>query len=199
MAHAAAEPAAHTIHLPPERPVARTPRAAARKRPGCPAFLPEPLDRAELLPLLAAAFDIQRPGCWGRTAPSARNREQVAVYAVAPDAVYRFDAHSQQLHGVPADANLLGELAAGAPVMLVYVADLDAQERRHEEEHGVLTAADAGDLVENVYRHCEAAGLATAVRGRIDRAALARALGLGPTHRIVLAQSVGHPQSATGH
>jgi len=44
--------------------------------------------------------------------------------------------------------------------------------------------------------HCAAAGLGTVVRGLVDRRLLAHALGLKPTQRIALAQSVGYPQPA---
>jgi len=44
-----------------------------------------------------------------------------------------------------------------------------------------------------VYQYCAAAGLATGVRGWVDRPLLAKALGLRADQRIVLAQCVGFP------
>jgi len=41
--------------------------------------------------------------------------------------------------------------------------------------------------------YCAAEGLATVVRGSVDREALAQALELLPEQRVVLAQSVGYP------
>jgi nitroreductase len=51
--------------------------------------------------------------------------------------------------------------------------------------------ADAGCIAQNVYLTCAAIGLATVVRGLVDRRLLAPALGLRPTQRIALAQTVG--------
>jgi phosphoribosylcarboxyaminoimidazole (NCAIR) mutase len=44
-----------------------------------------------------------------------------------------------------------------------------------------------------VYLICAAAGLATVVRGLVDRKTLAPALGLRMEQRIVLGQTVGFP------
>jgi hypothetical protein len=48
-------------------------------------------------------------------------------------------------------------------------------------------------MAQNVYLYCASAGLATVVRGLVDRRRLAVALGLKPTQRIALAQTVGLP------
>jgi nitroreductase len=64
------------------------------------------------------------------------------------------------------------------------------------EERTFLAGADAGCIAQNVYLFCAGAGLATVVRGLIDRDRLARALGLSKAQRVALAQSVGYPQSA---
>ncbi|WP_173586024.1 nitroreductase family protein, partial [Methylogaea oryzae] len=47
---------------------------------------------------------------------------------------------------------------------------------------------------QNVYLYCASERLATVVRGSIDEAALAKAMGLKPQQRIVLSQSVGYPK-----
>jgi hypothetical protein len=43
-----------------------------------------------------------------------------------------------------------------------------------------------------VYLFCAASGLATVVRGLIDRPALAKRMGLNPSQRVILAQTVGY-------
>jgi nitroreductase len=55
----------------------------------------------------------------------------------------------------------------------------------------LFTGADAGFISENVYLFCASEGLATVVRGSVDRAALAKVMKLRPDQRILLAQSVG--------
>lgn len=58
-------------------------------------------------------------------------------------------------------------------------------------ERRFYCGADAGAIAQNVYLFCAAEGLATGVRGPVDRRALARTLGLGARQRVLLAQTVG--------
>ena len=51
----------------------------------------------------------------------------------------------------------------------------------------------AGLISENVYLFCASEGLATVVRGMIDREPLAKAMKLDAGQAIVLAQTVGYP------
>lgn len=65
------------------------------------------------------------------------------------------------------------------------------------DERSFLAGADAGFIAQNVYLQCVVAGLATVVRGLIDRRQLAHALGLKRTQRIALAQTVGYPAATS--
>jgi len=85
------------------------------------------------------------------------------------------------------------DFVAGAPPNLVYAADFGRMPDATEHERELLAGADAGAIAQNVYLACASMGLATVVRGLIDRRGLAAALGLSPTQRIALAQSVGRP------
>jgi nitroreductase len=58
----------------------------------------------------------------------------------------------------------------------------------------MYAAADTGFISENVYLYCASEGLSTVVRAAIDKPALAKAMGLRPDQRIILAQSVGYPK-----
>jgi nitroreductase len=62
-----------------------------------------------------------------------------------------------------------------------------------EEDKVLYSAADAGFIAQNVYLFCASEGLATVVRGAVDRLALAKAMKLAPTQKVVLAQTVGYP------
>jgi nitroreductase len=55
-------------------------------------------------------------------------------------------------------------------------------------------AVDTGFISENVYLFCASEGLATVVRGSIDRATRAKAMKLRPDQKIILAQTVGYPK-----
>jgi SagB-type dehydrogenase family enzyme len=171
---------------------------ALAKRRSTREFRPEPVPLAQVSALLWAAFGINRAGSWGRTAPSAHDRQAVTVYVVLPEGAYRYEPGEHRLQRVHADdlRALTGtqEFAATAPLNLVYVVDFGQEEEVDEEEHGFLAGADVGCIAENVYLYCAATGLATVVRGLIDRRPLAQALGLRRSQRIALAQSIGYPR-----
>jgi nitroreductase len=80
-----------------------------------------------------------------------------------------------------------------APVNLIYVADLARMGRASQADKEFYSATDTGFVSQNVYLYCASEGLATVVRGMVDREALSRAMGLRPDQRIVLAQTVGYP------
>ncbi len=81
-----------------------------------------------------------------------------------------------------------------APLNLIYVADHSKTGKAGDEERGLFVPADAGFISQNVYLFCASEGLATVVRGLIDRSNLAKVLKLRPDQRIILAQSVGYPK-----
>jgi hypothetical protein len=80
-----------------------------------------------------------------------------------------------------------------APLNLVYVADFSLMAEASAEDRPFFAAADAAVIAQNVYLFCAYAGLATVVRGLVDRKRLARAMGLRTDQRIALAQTVGFP------
>lgn len=168
---------------------------ALQRRRSTRAFLPEPLPLETVSALSWAAFGINRRDTGGRTAPSAHNWQEIDIYAVLPEGSYRFDANASQLLLVKAgDLRALTgtqDFVASAPLNLVYVADFARMRDARDEERSFLAGADAGCIAQNVYLYCACAGLATVVRGLIDRRRLAAALGLARTQRIALAQSVG--------
>jgi nitroreductase len=155
------------------------------------------LPTALLSTLLWAAFGINRPDSGKRTAPSAHNWQEIEVYAVLAERVFRYDAasHTPQ-RTVSGDLRALTGLqdfVERAPLNLVYVANLTRMTDASAEDRLFFLAADAGFVAQNVYLFCAAEGLATVVRGLVDRKALAPAMGLRTDQRIVLAQTVGYP------
>jgi SagB-type dehydrogenase family enzyme len=186
------------IELPPPDLAAAGPLAALlRARRSTREFSPQPLSEALLSALLWAAFGINRPDAGARTAPSARNWQEIDVLAVMERGTYRYDARAHVLHAVRSGdlRALTGEqdFVGGAPLDLVYVANFAKMTGADAEQRAFFAAADAGFVAQNVYLFCAAANLATVVRGLIDRRRLAQALGLPVDQRIVLAQTVGHP------
>ena len=160
-------------------------------------FDARPLPTQLLSNLLWAANGVNRPDSGKRTAPSARNWQEIDIYVALADGTYRYDPPSHGLEPVSRDdlRRLTGvqDFVAQAPLNLIYVANLDRMADATPEHQALYSAADTGFIAQNVYLFCASAGLATVVRGSVDRQALAAALGLGPQQQIVLAQTVGYP------
>jgi nitroreductase len=162
-------------------------------------FSAEKLPTQIVSDLLWAAFGINRSATGGRTAPSAHNWQEIDIYVATADGLYLFDAKAQALQPVLAqDVRALTgtqDFVRDAPINLVYVADFSHMDGDiGQEDKKILAAADTGFIGENVYLFCASAGLATVVRGSVDKEALAKAMKLKPTQWIVLAQSVGYPK-----
>lgn len=162
------------------------------------AFAPEALPAQTLANLLWAAWGVNRADSGKRTAPSARNWQEVDVYVALPSGVFLYDAAANTLK--PVVAGDLRALTGGqdfvkdAPVTLVFVADTARMKGAHADDQKALAWADAAFISQNVYLFCASEGLATGVRAMLDRDALAKAIKLTPTQMVVFAQSVGFPK-----
>jgi SagB-type dehydrogenase family enzyme len=160
-------------------------------------FSGEPLPQQVLSNLLWAAFGVNRPETGGRTAPSARNWQEIDVYVALGDGLYVYDAKGHALKRVLAqDVRALSGTqshAGEAPLTLIYVADERRMGMADSETRRVFAAADAGFIAQNVYLFCASEGLGSVVFASIDRDRFAQAAGLRPEQRITLAQSVGYP------
>jgi SagB-type dehydrogenase family enzyme len=162
------------------------------------AFSSEKLPAQVLSNLLWAAFGVNRPDSGKRTAPSAVNWQEIDIYVATADGLYVYGAKAHRLNPVLGEdiraATGLQPFVKEAPVNLVYVADLAKTGMVSVEDRDLYTAADTGFIAQNVYLFCASEGLATVVRGSVDRAALAKLMKLRPDQRITLAQTVGYPK-----
>ena len=161
-------------------------------------FSDKQLSPQTLSNLLWAGFGINRPENAHRTAPSAMNSQEVDLYVAMADGLYLYDAKAHALKLVLAE-DLRGAtgnqpFVAEAPVDLVYVSDLAKTGNASAEDRLLYGGAHTGFISENVYLYCASEGLATVVRGLVDRAALAKRMQLRPDQRITLAQTVGYPK-----
>jgi len=170
---------------------------ALKERQSSRAFSERELSLQVLSDLLWAAAGINRADAGKRTAPSARNWQEVDVYAVMKDGVYLYDAKANVLKAVmPGDlrkATGMQDFTTVAPLNLVYVADVTKMADSRPEDQALYSSADAAFIAENVYLFCASEGLATVVRGSVDRDALAAALKFPETKKVILAQTVGYP------
>jgi SagB-type dehydrogenase family enzyme len=153
--------------------------------------------------LLWAACGINRPESGKRTAPSARNWQEVDVYVAMEEGLYLYNAKTHTLEPVLKNdlrKNTTTFLqpsrlsVAGAPLQLILVADYAKMGFGvDEEDRQIYSSASAGYISQNVYLYCASVGLATGVRGMIDREALAKDMKLRDRQKIVLVQAVGYP------
>jgi len=148
--------------------------------------------------MLWAACGINRPAAGKRTAPSAMNKQSIDVYVALPEGLYLYDAKSNILKPILSQdiRALTGKqsFVAQAPVTLIFVADHKKMGNISNEEKNFYSATDTGFISENVYLFCASEGLATVVRGAMDKEALAKAMKLGDHQKIILVQSVGYPK-----
>ena len=162
------------------------------------AFSPEPLPLQTLSDMLWAAFGINRPESGKRTAPSARNRQEIDIYVATADGLYLYDAKANVLQPVLAEdirpATGRQDFVREAPINLIFVADFSRMGNAEEEQKIFYSAADAGFISQNVYLYCASEGLATVVRGLVDKPALEKVMGLRPEQKVILTQSVGYPK-----
>jgi len=160
-------------------------------------FAPEMLPTQVLSDLLWAADGINRTESGKRTAPTARNRQEIDIYIAVEEGLYLYDPKEHALVPVMEkdlrEATGRQDFVGTAPVNLVYVADYARMGDGAEETKQFYAATDTGFISQNVYLYCASAGLATVVRASVDRDALANAMELRPEQHIVLAQTVGYP------
>ena len=148
--------------------------------------------------LLWAACGINRPESGRRTAPSAVNWQEIDVYVAMADGLYLYNAKEHVLKPViKQDIRVLTgkqKFVKEAPVNLIYVADYSRMGGANAEERNSYSAADTAFIAQNVYLYCASEGLATVVRGSIDRDVLAKAMQLRDNQKIILSQTVGYPK-----
>ena len=161
-------------------------------------FSTERLPVQVLSNLFWAAFGVNRHGEGKRTAPSARNWQEIDIYLAMAEGLYLYDAKNHVLNPI-----ILKDLRAltgkqdfvkDAPVNLIYVADFAKMGNASEEDKKLYSAADTGFISQNVYLFCSSEGLATVVRGSVDREALAKAMKLRADQNIILVQTIGKPK-----
>jgi SagB-type dehydrogenase family enzyme len=148
--------------------------------------------------MLWAANGVNRPESGYRTAPSAHNMQEIDVYIAMKDGLYLYDAKNNMLTPVLAEdiraATGKQPFVKDAPANLIFVADLLKMGNMSPSDAEFYAATDTGYVSENVYLYCASAGIATVVRGWVDKDALAKAMKLRPGQKIILAQTVGYPK-----
>lgn len=160
-------------------------------------FLDKDISLQMLSSLLWAANGVNRPETGHRTAPSAMNARDIDLYVCFSSAVYLYLPVEHRLQKVgegdcrPAVADQQNFVAT-APLSLVLVSDLSRFGEGNLQENMITGAYDAGIVAQNVNIFCAAMGLATVVRGSMDKEALRELLKLSPSQHPMLNLPVGY-------
>ncbi len=192
----------HSIKLlPPQTDIGKPLMQALEQRKSTRDFSRKKLPLEELSNLIWAANGINRPDTGKRTAPSAWNVQDIDIYVSTSDGLYIYDADKHrlnQIHDMDIRANTGGQdFVADAPVNLVYVSNYKKFGKRDIEDMKFYAVANVGFIAQNVYLYCASQGLATVVRGMVNKSELAKLMKLQPEQHIILAQTVGYPKINT--
>lgn len=154
--------------------------AALKDRKSDRDFGMQALTDQQLADILWAAVGISRPEGTLRTAPTAKNKQDVELYAITAKGVFQYNAleHTLETIALP-ETDQTGLL--GAPLALIYVTPAD-------NRFGPL---NVGFCAQNVYLYAASAGLNTVVKGTFPEKELRDILKIGPDKTIVLVQPVG--------
>jgi SagB-type dehydrogenase family enzyme len=131
-----------------------------------------------------------------RTAPSARNIQEIDVYVASADGLFLYDAKSNSL--VPVlDKDIRSDtgkqpFVSQAAINLIFVADYAKMQNMDKETQDFYAAIDTGYISQNVYLFCSSENLATVVRGMVDKPALAKKMILRKDQKVMVCQTVGY-------
>ncbi len=186
-----------TINLPPvQKTGGMSLMEALQNRQSQRSFSSRDLSQQQISNLLWAAYGINRPNGF-RTVPSARTYNEFDIYIIKPEGwfVYNPEQHAMLKMGNEDLREYAGtqDFVKTAPLNLVFVADFNRMTNADDEFRKFYSATDVGYISQNVYLYCASEGLATIVRGQIDKTKAKEVLKLRPDQHVILAQTVGYP------
>ena len=145
---------------------------ALQKRVTSREFSDKMLSDQQLSDLLWAANGINRDN-GKRTAPSARNCQEIDIYVFTEKGVFLYVPEKNLLKQVVTEDKrkmaARQPFVADAPVLLMFVANYDKMTGMDKEAKEFYGATDAGFVSQNVYLYCASEGLSTVVLGSIFR------------------------------
>lgn len=188
------------IKLPaPQKEIGKPLMQALNLRQSSRNFSTKEIPLQDLSNLLWAGFGINREN-GKRTAPSARNWQEIDIFLAAPDGIYKYNAQDNSI--VQTSKDDIREIIEGvkfvkeAPLSLIFVADYSRlnDQKVSDEAKLMNSSADAGFIVQNIYLYCASQGFATVVLGGINRDEMSKRMNLGQNQKIMFAQCVGYPK-----
>jgi SagB-type dehydrogenase family enzyme len=155
-------------------------------------FSQQELSKQQLSNLLWAASGVNRED-GRRTAPTARNAQEIEIYVLNKEGAYLYEAKEHILKMIATgDHRTKGasqEHFQNCPLMLILVVNYDKMEGFNEEAKAMYGCTDAGYISQNIYLYCASEGLASCALGSIHRDKLQELLKFNG--KAILGQSVG--------
>lgn len=185
------------IKLPePEKKGGMTLNEALMSRKTNRTFDSKELSLQEISNLLWAANGINRMD-GKRTAPSARNAQEIEVYVAMKSGLYRYEANDNALRIISTkdqrhQMSQRPQMIEEAPIALIFYANYDKMKNFDDASKEFYGATDAGFVSQNVYLYCAAHNLNTVVMGYIDRDAIRQMIDVDG--KAILVQPVGYPK-----
>lgn len=162
-------------------------------------FSPKELTNQELSNLCWAACGLSRDDNH-RTAPTARNKQEIRLFVFTAKGVYEYDAKANQLiEKAKGDKRSLiagtkafkQDFVLDAPVSLLMVIDFD-KFGSSDEKAMQMGCVDAGIVCENINLYCQSVGLVTVPRATHDTDGIRKLLGLTDKQLPIMNNPVGH-------
>lgn len=160
------------------------------------------LSKQELSNLCWAACGVARDANH-RTAPTARNLQEIRLFVFTKAAVYEYDAkgntlvkkadgdHRALMASNGGNGGFRQDFVKDAPVTLLMVIDYDIFGSNGEQAMQ-MGCVDAGNVSENINIYCQAVGLATVPRATHDKAGIRKLLGLTDKQLPIMNNPVGY-------
>ncbi len=159
---------------------------AIAKRKTMREFSPKPLDDQDLSNILFVAWGVSHDD--KRTIPTARNLQNMNVYAVFDGGIWLYDGKENNLVKVGEAKEVMPFIAKQdfveeAPLTLIFTAKPD--DKGYAQMH-------AGSAYQNVGLYCASRGMSNVVRGMIDFDEIGEALKL-QDEKVIITQTIGWP------
>ncbi|MCL1888102.1 MAG: nitroreductase family protein [Kiritimatiellaeota bacterium] len=163
---------------------------ALNERKSSRAFSEKDISMETLSSLLWAGFGVNRPD-GKRTAPTARNSQDITIYLLTPKGAFMYDAKANTLvtrsETDHRDAVITQAWGKKAPLMLLIA-------QTTQGEPTLWGAMHAGSIYQNVSLFNASEGLGDVVVGTYNAEAAKKAVNLPDNQRIIIGQIIGYPQ-----
>ncbi len=158
-------------------------------------FSDQEVEPMALSRILWAANGVNRPEEGKRTAPSARNAQEIEIYILNSSGAYKYmpaDMQVKKVRGGDARKQIFKDKFSNAPVILLLVANYDKMKDFETVDRDFYSAIDCGYVSQNIYLACASEQYATVAVGQVDRTAAAKMLNI-KNGKVMIAHPIGRP------